>query len=54
MTGAVREELGNALEPYEVSKGTVRSQLGDPVPARLVGRIVRLLVKAARARRTRG
>lgn len=53
VTEAVREALGDALDPYEVSKGTVRFPLVEPVPARLAERIVRLLAKAARDRRTR-
>lgn len=53
VTEAAREALGDALAPYEVSKGTVRFPLGDPVPARLVERIVRLLARTARDRRAR-
>jgi uncharacterized protein YdhG (YjbR/CyaY superfamily) len=47
----VRAALGPELASYEVSKGTVRFPLAEPVPARLVERIVRELAKAADARR---
>ena len=53
VTEAVRASLGPELASYEVSKGTVRFPLGEPVPARLVERIVRQLAKAADARRRR-
>jgi uncharacterized protein YdhG (YjbR/CyaY superfamily) len=46
----VRQALGPALSPYEFSKGTVRFPLADPVPTRLVERIVRALAKAAELR----
>jgi uncharacterized protein YdhG (YjbR/CyaY superfamily) len=42
--------LGAALEPYERSKGTIRFPLSEPVPVRLIGRIVKLLEKGAAER----
>jgi uncharacterized protein YdhG (YjbR/CyaY superfamily) len=51
---AVRKAVGPALESYEVSKGTVRFPLADPVPKRLVERIVRELRSAAEVRRRAG
>jgi uncharacterized protein YdhG (YjbR/CyaY superfamily) len=50
VTERVRAALGSALASYEVSKGTVRFPLADPVPARLVERVVRALAKAAETR----
>ena len=50
VTDRVRAALGPALASYEVSKGTVRFPLAEPVPARLVERIVRALAHAARVR----
>jgi len=50
VTERVRAALGSALASYEVSKGTVRFPLDDPVPARLVERVVRALAKGAEAR----
>jgi uncharacterized protein YdhG (YjbR/CyaY superfamily) len=51
VTEQVRAKLGSELESYKLSKGTVRFQLADPVPAKLVERIVKELAKAAEARR---
>jgi uncharacterized protein YdhG (YjbR/CyaY superfamily) len=50
VTGVVRSALGSELAAYEVSKGTVRFPLAEPVPARLVERIVRTLAEAAEVR----
>jgi uncharacterized protein YdhG (YjbR/CyaY superfamily) len=48
--------LGDDLAPYEVNKGTIRFPLRQPVPAKLIGRIAKLLAKEAaeraRAKRT--
>jgi|OpeIllAssembly_1097287.scaffolds.fasta_scaffold51216_1 uncharacterized protein YdhG (YjbR/CyaY superfamily) len=41
-TSSVKDTLAAELAPYEVSKGTVRFPLGQPVPVRLVARIARL------------
>ena len=51
VTEPVSEELGSELASYKLSKGTVRFPLADPVPAKLVERIVRELARAAEARR---
>jgi len=51
VTDAVRARVGSEIESYEVRKGTVRFPLADPVPTRLVERIVRTLARAAEARR---
>jgi uncharacterized protein YdhG (YjbR/CyaY superfamily) len=51
VTDRVRAALGSELASYEVSKGTVRFPLADPVPAKLVERIVRELARAAERRR---
>lgn len=51
VTPPLRSALGTALASYEVSKGTVRFPLADPVPEMLVERIVRELARAAEERR---
>lgn len=57
VTERVVAALGDELAPYELSKGTVRFPLSQPVPVRLVERIAKLLAKEAaeraRARRAR-
>ncbi len=50
VTEAVQSALGSALASYQLSKGTVRFPLTDPVPAALVERIVRELARAAERR----
>ncbi len=39
---AVREALGDELEPYLSGKGTIRFRAEEPLPAALVTRIVKL------------
>jgi uncharacterized protein YdhG (YjbR/CyaY superfamily) len=51
VTELVRSALGPELASYELSKGTVRFPLADPVPAKLVEHIVRELTKVAETRR---
>jgi uncharacterized protein YdhG (YjbR/CyaY superfamily) len=51
VTEPVRAKLGSALASYKLSKGTVRFPLADPVPVKLVERIVKELARAADARR---
>ena len=53
VTESIREALGPELAAYEFRKGTVRFRLADPVPRRLVRRIVKELAKAALARAER-
>jgi len=50
VTKPVRTTLATELASYDVSKGTVRFPLADPVPAKLVDRIVKALARAAEAR----
>jgi uncharacterized protein YdhG (YjbR/CyaY superfamily) len=50
MTEPVRQALGPALSRYEFSRGTLRFPLAEPVPTRLVQRILRALAKAAEGR----
>lgn len=40
--GRVATELADQIAPYKVSKGTLRFDLGKPIPARLVTRIVKI------------
>src|SRR5687768_6875143 len=42
--------LKDELRPYEVSKGTIRFPLSQPVPVRLIGRIAKFLAKEAEER----
>jgi uncharacterized protein YdhG (YjbR/CyaY superfamily) len=46
-TGSVATELANELARYEVSKGTIRFPLSEPVPVRLIQRIAKLRARAA-------
>ncbi len=50
VTARVRAAFASALAAYEVSRGTVRFPLTDPVPAGLVERIVTALAKDAERR----
>jgi uncharacterized protein YdhG (YjbR/CyaY superfamily) len=51
VTSAVRAALKTDLESYEISTGTIRFPLNEPVPTRLIERIVRELARAAEVRR---
>ena len=42
--------FGDALSGYEMSKGTIRFPLDEPVPARLIARIARFRAQEAAAR----
>ncbi len=42
--------LRGELAPYELSKGTIRFPLSEPVPVRLIARIAKLLAKEAAER----
>jgi len=46
-TGSVAVVLKEALKPYEVSKGTIRFPLSEPVPVNLIARIAKLRAKDA-------
>jgi uncharacterized protein YdhG (YjbR/CyaY superfamily) len=48
--GVVRAQLKRELAAYEGGKGTVRFPLSEPVPDRLVDRIVRKLAGFAQSR----
>jgi uncharacterized protein YdhG (YjbR/CyaY superfamily) len=50
VTSVVRAQLKRELTDYEGSKGTVRFPLSEPVPDRLVERIVRKLAALAESR----
>jgi len=49
--GAVVESFRDELTRYDVSKGTIRFQADDPLPAALVRRIVRAQIARQEARR---
>jgi uncharacterized protein YdhG (YjbR/CyaY superfamily) len=44
------KEFKEELAPYEVSKGTIRFPLSDPVPAKLIEGIAKFRAKEAAAR----
>jgi uncharacterized protein YdhG (YjbR/CyaY superfamily) len=50
VTDGVRSVLAQDLEPYAVSKGTVRFPLSEPVPAKLIERIATLLARESARR----
>jgi uncharacterized protein YdhG (YjbR/CyaY superfamily) len=45
-------EFGEELEPYEISKGTIRFPLSEPVPARLIEAIAKFRVREAGERKS--
>jgi uncharacterized protein YdhG (YjbR/CyaY superfamily) len=55
-TGRLVAAFKDDLRPYEVSKGTIRLPLSEPVPVKLVERIAKFLAKdafeRAKAKRT--
>ncbi len=44
-TGHLVAAFKDELAPYEVSKGTIRFPLSEPVPVRLIGRIAKFRAK---------
>jgi uncharacterized protein YdhG (YjbR/CyaY superfamily) len=44
-TMRVIEAFKDDLAPYEVSKGTIRFPLSEPIPAKLIGRIAKFRAK---------
>jgi uncharacterized protein YdhG (YjbR/CyaY superfamily) len=50
MTDAIRRAHADALKGYEMSKGTVRFPLDEPLPSRLITRLVRARAAEARDR----
>jgi uncharacterized protein YdhG (YjbR/CyaY superfamily) len=49
-TGRLVAAFNDDLAPYEVSKGTIRFPLSQPVPVRLIERLAKFLAKEAPAR----
>lgn len=49
-TGHLVAAFKNELAPYEVSKGTIRFPLSEPIPVRLIGRIAKFRAKEAAER----
>ena len=49
-TRGVLEAFSTELQPYEVSKGTIRLPLDRPVPVRLIGRIAKFRAAEVAAR----
>lgn len=49
-TGQVTQVFGKQLAPYNVSKGTIRFPLSEPVPAGLIAGVAKLRAKEAAAR----
>jgi uncharacterized protein YdhG (YjbR/CyaY superfamily) len=49
-SAALVAALKHALAPYEVSKGTIRFPLAEPVPVKLIGRIAKFRAKEAAGR----
>jgi uncharacterized protein YdhG (YjbR/CyaY superfamily) len=49
----VMETFAEELEPYDVSKGTIRFPIGKPLPATLVKKMVKARVRENEARRRR-
>lgn len=52
--GLAAEAMKKELEPYKVSKGTLRFPLSEPVPVRLLTRFARLRAQELAAGKKRG
>ena len=50
VTRTMLADLGDDLAPYTIAKGTIRFELSDPVPVRLISRIARHRAKEAAAK----
>lgn len=48
MTGAMKRALGNEIKGYDISKGTIRFPLNEPVPTALVKRLVKARIAELR------
>lgn len=44
-TGAMNEVLGDQLAPYKASKGTLKFSLTEPIPSKLIERVVKIRAK---------
>jgi uncharacterized protein YdhG (YjbR/CyaY superfamily) len=49
-TARVVEAFQDDLAPYEVSKGTIRFPLAEPIPVKLIGRIAKFRAKEVSVR----
>jgi uncharacterized protein YdhG (YjbR/CyaY superfamily) len=50
VTARLIEAFKDDLAPYEVSEGTIRFPLSEPIPAKLIGRIAKFRAKEASER----
>ncbi len=54
MSSATVEAHQDELKPYDTSKGTIRFQAANPLPAALVRKLVRARIAESRALHTKG
>ena len=50
VTAPIKKQFEKELAPYEMSTGTVRFPLGEPVPYPLIGRIVKFMAREHQAK----